>query len=351
MTVSPRDRVMAAIARQPLDRLPTDYWGTSEMNHHLMEALGARSMPDVWRQLNIDKIVQVGPAYTGPACEPGCNYWGMAYEAVPHAGGHYHEQVVYPLADAETIDDLEQYRWPSPDWFDYSVLRDACLGVPEYAIDVGYYAIFFFHLQLRGLENALVDPLLNPEFTQHLLMRLDAFMGEHCARCMEATDGLAQITQVTDDYGCQSGPIMSLDTFRGFYLPYIEAACARARAFGLKVFHHDDGSIRLFIPELLKAGIDVLNPVQWRCPGMELESLKADFGDSLCFHGGVDNQVVLPFGTPEEVTEEVRRDIEVLASDGTGYIVAPCHNFQGNTPIANVLALYEAAHKYGRLTE
>jgi uroporphyrinogen decarboxylase len=113
------------------------------------------------------------------------------------------------------------------------------------------------------------------------------------------------------------------------------------------VFHHDDGAIRPFLPELVDMGIDILNPVQHTCPGMEMKGLKRDFGARLCFHGGIDNQKVLPFGTPEEVRQEVRRAIDALASDGTGYILAPCHNLQAVSPVENIVAMYDEAFRYG----
>ena len=94
-------------------------------------------------------------------------------------------------------------------------------------------------------------------------------------------------------------------------------------------------------------GIDVLNPIQWRCGDWDLATLKADYGQHLCFHGGVDNQQTLPFGTPDTVRAEVQRLITALAGDQTGFIIAPCHNLQPNTAVENIIALYEAAHAYG----
>jgi uroporphyrinogen decarboxylase len=110
--------------------------------------------------------------------------------------------------------------------------------------------------------------------------------------------------------------------------------------------HHDDGAIRPLIPELIEIGIDVLNPVQWRCKGMDREGLVRDFGKSLIFHGAVDNQHTLPFGTPEDVRAEVRENLRIFR-EAKGYIVAPCHNLQPNTPTANILALYEAVDEFG----
>jgi predicted DCC family thiol-disulfide oxidoreductase YuxK len=91
-------------------------------------------------------------------------------------------------------------------------------------------------------------------------------------------------------------------------------------------------------------GIGILNPVQHTCPGMDAAGLKRDFGSKLCFHGAVENQRILPFGTPEEVRAEVRRCIDTLAADGTGYILAPCHNLQPDAA-GNILAMYDEAHR------
>ena len=120
--------------------------------------------------------------------------------------------------------------------------------------------------------------------------------------------------------------------------------------FGIKVFHHDDGGCRPFLPLLIEMGIDILNPIQWTCPGMDMQELKSEFGDKICFHGAIENQRILPFGTPEEVRGEVRHCIDALASDGTGYILASCHNLQVNTPVENIIAMYDEAWQYGKIS-
>ncbi len=91
------------------------------------------------------------------------------------------------------------------------------------------------------------------------------------------------------------------------------------------MFHHDDGNCRAILPDMVEAGIDILNPIQWRCPGMDREGLKRDFGESLIFHGGVDNQMTLPFGSVDDVRQEVRDNLRILGAGG-GYILAPFHN-------------------------
>ena len=109
---------------------------------------------------------------------------------------------------------------------------------------------------------------------------------------------------------------------------------------------HSDGAVRRIIPDLISIGTDILNPVQWRCKGMEREGLKSDFGDRLIFHGAVDNQQTLPFGSSEDVRQEVRDNYCILGAGG-GYILAPCHNLQPITPIENILAMYETGYAEG----
>jgi uroporphyrinogen decarboxylase len=201
---------------------------------------------------------------------------------------------------------------------------------------------------LRGLELSLMDPVLRPEFTGHLVRRLSDFFTEFHRRCFEALGGMADMTQVTDDFGSQSGLLISPRTFDRFYRAPIQRAIDLAKSYRLSVFHHDDGDVRPLLPRLVEMGIDILNPIQWRCGGWDLAALKAQHGGRLCFHSAVDNQQTLPFGTPANVAAEVRRLIGALASDRTGFILGPCHNLQAVTPVENILAMYEAAREYGR---
>jgi uroporphyrinogen decarboxylase len=106
--------------------------------------------------------------------------------------------------------------------------------------------------------------------------------------------------------------------------------------------YHSDGALRPLIPELIDLGIDILNPIQADAKGMEPEGLKADFGDRLVFHGGIDIIKTLPRGTVEDVQNEVRERIRVLGHDG-GYVLCSSHHIQSDTPLENVLAMYDTA--------
>ncbi|MBI9095165.1 MAG: hypothetical protein JEY71_09815 [Sphaerochaeta sp.] len=108
---------------------------------------------------------------------------------------------------------------------------------------------------------------------------------------------------------------------------------------GAYVFYHSDGAAFPIIERMVDLGVDIINPIQHACPGMEREHLIEAFGSRVAFHGAVENQQVLPFGTPEEVVNEVLLDIKTLGAHGR-YICASCHNLQPGTPLENILALY-----------
>ena len=356
-----RERVLAAINHQPVDRVPTDIWATPEVMDKLRAKFGTDEQ--VREALHIDSIVDVRPAYIGPPLPPspadaGVDYqvfygiWGAKVQWMGHGTGRYLEQVNYPFANVQTVDDLKNCRWPSADWFDYAGLR-AMAEKPHatHVVQCGYMAPVYLHNILRGMELSLMDPLAEPDLTHELLRRVCDFDYERHRRAFEAAPGLIDVAQVTDDLGCQTGPLFSLEVYREFYKPHHERFINLCREFDIKVFHHDDGGMRPFLPDLVEMGIEILNPVQWNCPGMELTALKRDFGKKICFHGGVENQKILPFGTPDEVRAEVRHCIDALASDHTGYILGPCHNLQSLTPIENILAMYDEAWNYGSVSK
>jgi len=345
-TMNSRERMLAAIRRQPVDRVPLDIWATGEVNQKLLDHFG--DWETIWRELHLDGFAGAGAPYVGPKPKEGCDEWGNRHRVAEYNGGAYWEQCHHALADAQTVDDILAYDWPRASWWDYSGMREKCLEkCKERAISCGYMAPFYFHNQLRGLEQSLVDPYENPELTHALLGKLSDFFYDKHRAMFEACGGVIDISQVTDDLGGQTGPLMSLEVYREFYKPLHVRFCNLCKEFGIHVFHHDDGSCRLFLPDLAEMGVDILNPVQHNCPGMDMKELKREFGNNFCFHGGVDNQKILPFGTPEEVRAEVRQCIDALASDGTGYILAPCHNLQVVTPLENILAMYDEAWKYG----
>lgn len=353
MEMTSRERMLAAINRQPVDRLPTDIWATGEVWLKLEAHFGgdAQTIKDA---LHIDGFGGTEPEYVGPPLPllpegESVNFWGIRHRLQEYNGGAYAEQCFWPLANVTSVDDLNAYDWPQTEWFDYSKMKDMAKAAHDtHAVNCGYMAPLYYHNMMRGLELSLMDPLLDPELTHEIVGRISNFFLAHHRKMFEACDGLIDLCQVTDDLGSQAGPLISLEVYKEFYAPHHKRMIDLAHEFGIKVMHHDDGSCRIFLPTLVDMGIDVLNPVQWMCPDMDMNELKAEFGDRIAFHGAIENQKILPFGTPEDVRAEVRHCIDALASDGTGYIVAPCHNLQVVSPVENIIAMYDEAYRYGR---
>jgi len=191
------------------------------------------------------------------------------------------------------------------------------------------------------MENALLDMLADPELAAAMLGRC----GDFSVRLAEAAlDAVAVDWLWTgDDVGGQQAMMMSPDTWRDLVKPHLADVAAVGKARGLPVAYHSCGAIRPIIGDLVELGVDVLNPVQSTCAGMDPLELKAEFGDRLAFMGGVDTQGVLPAGTAAEVRRATERLITGMTDDGGGYILAASHTVPPETPLANIFAMLEVA--------
>ena len=191
-----------------------------------------------------------------------------------------------------------------------------------------------------------MDLVLNPEIVHYCLDKLFDLAYQSTLRTFETIPGAVIVTYIAEDVGGQETLMYSPAQIREFLHPLMKRMMELTKQHGSYVFHHTDGAVRDILPDLIDIGIEILNPIQWRCKGMEREGLKRDFGGKLIFHGAVDNQYTLPFGTVEEVRQEVIDNYRILG-EGGGYILGPCHNIQAIGPAENVVAMYEAGYEYG----
>ena len=348
--MTPRERWLAVLRRERPDRVPTDYQATPEVTRRLLADLKCRNETELWRRLHIDRRYGVGPRLK-EAFRPtdGTDIWGLRYRKIAYGNGagEYDEVANHPLAEAKSVGDLETFRWPSADWFDYSDIGAQCEAAAGHPITAGSYEPFLKHCQLRGLEQGFMDLLTEPGIAHFVLGRLFDFHRELNLRTWEEAGGKADLTYVAEDMGSQQSLLFSPQAYREFLKPNQKAMIEVAHQHGITVIHHDDGAIRPLLPELIEIGIDVLNPVQWRCAGMGREGLKRDFGDRLVFHGAMDNQRTLAFGSVADVRREVVENLRILGAGG-GYILAPCHNIQTLTSTEKIVAMYETAHAEGK---
>lgn len=290
-------------------------------------------------------IKGVGPAYRGPTLEPGYDIWGVRRKAVTYGAGAYDEIDYHPLAAAQDMGALAQYPWPKTDWFDYSVLPQriaAAHAGGERCIMVGNGNPFESTWYMRGFEQIFMDLVINPELVHGIMDRVTNFYIEHFRRVLSAARGEVDLVFTADDIGGQNGLLMSLEMWEQFIKPYHVRLNAAIHEHGAKVIYHTDGGVMDAVAGLVDMGIDVLQALQFDAAGMDAVKLKANFGDRLCFEGGVSVQKTLPFGTPAEVREEVKHLIATLGRDG-GYILGPSHTIQAGTPPENIYAMFEAA--------
>jgi uroporphyrinogen decarboxylase len=345
-TMTPRERWLAVMNRETPDRVPMDYWATGEATEKLLAHLGC-DYEEMLTRLHIDTPFVVGGRYIGPPPEEGKSIFGLKSKLVAYGSGVYSEAVNSPLGGFNSVEEIEAgYTWPNPDHWDYSHIPEQIKGQEHRPIRGGGSEPFLLYKALRGEEQAFMDLVENPEIVHYCLDKMFELAYQETLRIFETIPGKVMITYVAEDLGGQSNLMYSPSQIREFLLPRMKRMMDLTKQHGSHVFYHSDGAVRQILPDLIEIGIEVLNPIQWRCAGMERDGLKRDFGDKVVFHGGVDNQQTLPFGSAADVRQEVIDNYNILGNGG-GYILAPCHNIQSVGPPENIVAMYETGYEYG----
>ena len=338
-----RERVLTALAHQRPDRTPRDFWAEEPAWNRLCQHLGCANREAILARLEIDLRHLNAEVPAERALGEGVyqNYWGERYLYREGPWGPMREDIQGALAGARSLADLECFPWPSPDGFDYSKLKAQALRHESCALVYGFADIWQRPALVRGWEEMFVDMAERPEWVHCLCGKFTEFYLEDYTRAAEATGGRIDLYLLISDLGSQRGPLISSPMFTRFVAPYLKRMIDHIHALGARVLYHSCGAIRAFIPELIRLGVDVLDPIQPAGAAMAPESLAAEFGSRLCFHGGIDMQHLLPHATPKEIQREVRRYCETLGRSG-GYILGPAHLFQPDVPPENVLAVYQA---------
>jgi uroporphyrinogen decarboxylase len=345
----PKERWLAVLERRKADRVPMDYWATPEVTERLMQHLKCKTPKEMYEQLHIDMVVSVWPKYVGPTPPEGSNIYGCRFRDIKHKTGVYSEIIYSPLAKYRTVNEIKKnYTWPTADMYDYSVIPDQILGYEDYPIRGGGSEPFLTYKELRGMKQAFLDLYLHPDIVHYCLGELFHFCYENTKRIYEQIPGKVMLSYIAEDFGGQTGLLFKPEHIREYMIPRMKRMISLAHNNGAYAFHHSDGSVRKIIPDMIEAGIDILNPIQWRCRDMNREALKREFGDKIVFHGAMDNQYTLAFGKEAEVRQEVRENLRILGKGG-GYILAPCHNIQPVTPTESILAMYDEGYKQGRV--
>lgn len=345
-----KERVRQSFQHRSPDRVPLDYTAVTELNARLLARF---NLPDYEALLlklkvdfrHLDKWGTMVPKYVGP--EPKsypdgtyADYWGLRCRKVEYQPGCFYEEYVQPpLANASTVQDIEKHPWPKPEWIDFSAVPDYCQKHNDYCIVGGLGATFDMVGFFRGMEQGLMDIYDNPALMDALIGKLFEFKYEYNLRMLQAAGGRMDILFVSEDMGAQNGLIVSKAALKRFVFPGFKKFAQLAHKHNALLMLHSDGAIHDIIPELIDLGVDIINPVQPGCPGMDAAQLKREFGKNLCFHGMLDTQHLMPFGTPQEIKAEVKKLTEIAGADG-GMALAPSNNLQIDVPVRNILAMY-----------
>ena len=349
--MTPRERWLALFAREKPDRVPTDYWATDEVTARLMKELRCADLEQLYVKLNIDGVTRIEPPRTKEhhPDDPYSDIWGLRRRRMDYGAGTYDEFETHPLARVTTVEEVHAYSWPSAEEHDYEAFKAMVRTIPRHRfVRCGEYEPFLLYCAMRGLEQGLMDFLEHPDILQAALDHIFRYYYELNQRTFEIGKGVIDIAYLAEDLGGQTGLLMSADNIRTFILPNQKKMADLARSYSIHIFYHTDGDVRSMIPDLINVtGIELLNPIQWRCPSMERRALVHDFGEKIIFHGAMDNQQTLPFGTKDDVRKEVQDNLEIFR--GARWICAPCHNLQPITPTENIVAMYDAIHEFGEL--
>ncbi len=377
-----RERILAALNHKEPDRVPFDMGGTviTGINVHAYRALRdrlgliraepkiidivqqiARVDDDAMDRLGVD-VKNVSPRssatfqiqiqdmgeYTGFRDE-----WGIGWR-MPKKGGWYYDMREHPLSGAVTEADVDRHPWPDPlDPVRFKGILEAArkiIAEEKRAVIMGSMSagIMEMHAWMRGFEDAFADLGSNPALACRIMDRVLDMKLAYWDKALGILGDSVDVVQEADDFAGQNGLLLSPRTYRELAKPrhkrLFDFIHSRTKA---KIFFHSCGSVRKVIPDLIEAGVDILNPVQVSAAGMDSAELKREYGKDLAFWGGgVDTQRVLGTGTPQEVRQEVRRRVTDLMPGG-GFVFNTVHNIQGNVPAENIVAMWEACREFG----
>jgi len=402
MKLTSRERILKAARHEEIDRVPIDLGGTDCSTiaigpyRRLCESLGIDAAPyhivDISQQIVIvddrvadrlsadAKVVWHLPeqwrddhAYDGTPVKYPAGFKpitlangdkvvldkdGEAFMRMPD-NGYYYDICHHPIKHVQDLKDLNKYAgafesMDRPEWYDMPLekLEQTVKHIRKHSSRalIGCFGghVFQAGQYLRGWSEFLLDLAGNPAMAEAIMDRL---VQEHIKvfdRYAETVYKHVDIIEVCDDVGMQNTTWISPDTYRKLIKPYHQRLYQHIKSkTGALLLLHSCGSVSSLIPDFIEIGVDILNPVQYSADKMDLATLKRDFGNDICFWGGgVDTQKTLPFGTPEQVSDEVKRCIDILAPGG-GFVFATVHNITEGVPLENILAAFRTAKSYG----
>lgn len=296
-----------------------------------------------------DDFRRVFPAYAGPEPPLSPRATCRTPFGVERHGIGYGMALSAPLAGAG-IEQVHAYAWPNPDWFDpANIASDAAPYRGQYAILGGAWSPFWHDVcDLLGMDNLMIKMYEDPDLVDAVFDRVVRFYLDVNARIFDAAAASIDVLFIGNDFGSQNGPLVSEPLFRRFILPHLEKFVDLGHAYGKFVMLHCCGSFVDLLPAMIEIDLDGIHAVQPSCRGMDLATLKSRFGHRILFNGGIDSHHVLIEGTPDLVRQKTREVLDIMKPGG-GYVAGASHDsILEETPVENVLAMFEAIRHYGK---
>ena len=378
-----RDRVLTSLNHHEPDRVPIDLGGNQTGIHRiayekLLDHLGLREEIEIMdlvqqlakpseavlERLHVDtRYVSAGGAKSFDAAvvraERGGRVWndftdefGVRW-SMPDDFPYYFDITLHPLAGL-SLREIEEYPFPrGDDPTRFEGLRERALRLKRetpYAVISGISGVVYeICWYMRGLEQLFMDMIEHPAILEAIIDRTLRYWLDWFRLFLDEVGDVVDVIMIGDDLAAQTGPLFPPRIYRSIVKPrhktLVQYIKSRTSA---KIWYHTCGSAIEYIPDLLDIGIDILNPVQISAKEMDAADLKARFGDGLSFWGGgIDAQRILPHASPEQIREEVRKNIEAFKPGG-GYVFNNVHNIQADIPPESIVALFDAAYEFGR---
>lgn len=344
-TTTSKERVKISLNWKEPDRVPIQIYMTPEIQERLVKHFGGKNLLEVF---GID-FRGVAAVWKGKIKEPKgdihYDIWGVGYRNQKNQFGTYDEACDLSLARIKTMDDFRDYPWPSIDDYDFSTIEEQCDRCKSFAVyfgDAGMPDIVNGVSRGRGMEQVLTDIALEDEAGMAIIDKRVNFYYEYAKRGLETAKGKIDILHIGEDCGTQKGRLVSPKVFDKIFRPRLKKFCDLAHEYGAKVMMHSCGDTHDIMPTFIEMGLDILDAMQPEPPGMNPEKIRKLCFGKLAFCGLISTQQTLPYGTVEDCRKEARHRLDVIAKGG-GYIFSPAHCIQPDTPLENVIAIYEEA--------
>ncbi len=355
-TMTSKERVLETFAFGKPDRVPVNYSANGGIDRRLKEYFGLK--PDDWGGLmdilGVD-FRGVGAGYKGPRLHPevpgrGVDpCWGWRTRWIEHESGGYWDYCDFPLKDADE-ETIANWPMPSPDEHEYNSVEEHCKANEKYAIHAGGAGLACIMNTagfLRTMEQVFIDLVTDDPAGLLLIDRMLDVQFEVTRRTLEAAKGRIDFMWLGEDLGTQRGPLISKAVFDRHIRPQHQRFIDLAKEYNLPVMMHTCGSSSWAYEDYIAMGLNGVDTLQPEAANMSPRYLKDHFGGRLFFHGCISTAGPVAYGSVQDVIDNCRETLDIMMPGG-GYCFAPTHALQDNSPTENVVAMYEAAHTYGR---